>query len=143
MGVGAVILDEGRVLLIKRGHEPLKGEWSLPGGGLHVGETLVAAVAREVLEETGLVVQVGPMIDVVERITPDARGATEYHFVVVDYLCQASGGALASASDADAAEWVALDDLDRFNLTTTARHVIRQAVLMQAEPTSSRSRISH
>src|SRR5579862_6341980 len=88
VGVGAVILDSGRVLLVKRAHEPLKGEWSLPGGAVDVGETLEAAVAREILEETGLMVDVGPLVEVVQRITRDADGRIEYHFVIVDYACR-------------------------------------------------------
>ena len=86
VGVGAVILDGDRVLLVKRGHEPLKGEWSLPGGAVEIGETLDAAVAREVLEETGLDVDVGPVVEVLDRIQRDADGRVEYHYVIVDYL---------------------------------------------------------
>ena len=127
VGVGAVILDRGRVLLIKRAHEPLKGEWSLPGGAVDVGEALHAAVVREVHEETGLEVAVDRLIEVVERITRDDAGRVQYHFVIADYLCRPTGGRLASASDADAAEWVDLGDLDRFSLTTTARDVIQKA----------------
>jgi 8-oxo-dGTP diphosphatase len=127
LGVGAVIFDdEGRVLLVKRAHEPLKGEWSLPGGAVDVGETLESAVAREVLEETGLVVAVGTRVEVVERITRDERGV-QYHFVIVDYLCRPTGGTLACASDADAAQWVSIDGLDRFSLTEAALDVIGKA----------------
>jgi mutator protein MutT len=127
VGVGAVIFDRGRVLLVKRGHEPLKGEWSLPGGALDVGETLHAAVVREVREETGLDVAVRSLIEVVERITRDNDDRVQYHFVIADYLCQALGGELASASDADAVEWAPLDDLVRYRLTDTALDVIAKA----------------
>src|SRR5439155_14030934 len=137
VGVGAIILDGDRVLLIKRGHEPLKGEWSLPGGAVDVGETLEAAVAREVREETCLDVEVGPLVEVVNRVTRDADGRVEYHFVIVDYLCRPIGGTLACASDAAAAEWVALDDLDRFSLTRTAVTVIRKATTLQGGPSRS------
>src|SRR5438552_13789207 len=94
VGVGAVVLDGDRVLLVKRAHEPLKGEWSLPGGAVEVGETLEAAVAREVREETCLEVEVGPLVEVVNRIVRDPGGRVEYHFVIVDYLCRPIGGTL-------------------------------------------------
>lgn len=128
VGVGAVVLDGDRVLLVRRAHEPLKGHWSLPGGTVDVGETLEAAIAREVCEETGLDVEVGPVVDVLDRIHRDADGRVEYHFVLIDYVCRVSGGTLACASDAMAAEWAGLDDLDRFGLSPTARAVIRKAV---------------
>ena len=129
VGVGAVILtDDGRVVLVKRKYEPLAGQWSLPGGGLEVGEKLEAGTAREVLEETGLVVDVGPVIEVFDRILVDDTGDVEYHFVLVDYLCRPRAGALAAGSDvAD----VALADpqaLAAYDLTETARKVISKAM---------------
>jgi 8-oxo-dGTP diphosphatase len=127
VGVGAVIFLDGNVLLVRRAHEPLKGQWSLPGGAVDVGETLSAAVAREAREETCLEVEVGPLVDVVDRITADDQGRVAYHFVIVDYLCRVIGGRLACASDADAAEWVAIDDLGRFALTPAAVDVILKA----------------
>jgi mutator protein MutT len=130
VGVGAVILEGSRVLLVKRGHEPLKGEWSLPGGAVDVGETLAAAVAREVREETCLDVEVGPIVEVLDRITRDRDDRVAYHFVLVDYLCRATGGTLACASDAAAAEWVAIDRLQEFGVNETARRVIEKAARM-------------
>ncbi len=128
LGVGAVVLDRDRVLLVQRGHEPSKGEWTLPGGAVEVGEALEAAVAREVREETGLEISVGPIVEVVERIKHDDAGRVEYHYVVVDYACRAIGGSLACASDADGAEWVAIDDLERFRVAKLAVEVIQKAV---------------
>jgi 8-oxo-dGTP diphosphatase len=130
LGVGAVILVEGRVVLVKRAHEPLKGEWNLPGGGVEVGETLEQACAREVLEETGLVVSVGPVIEVFDRIMRDDRGVVQYHFVLVDYLCHAGGGALRCGSDASDIVLADPAALEPFGLTDKAREVIAHALAL-------------
>jgi 8-oxo-dGTP diphosphatase len=127
VGVGAVVLDGDRVLLIRRGHEPLKGQWSLPGGSVEIGETLEAAIAREVREETGLDVEVGPIVEVLDRISRDAGGRVEHHFVLVDFVCRATGGVLEGASDADAAEWVSLDQLTAYGVAGITVQVIRKA----------------
>ena len=126
VGVGAVVIDTDRVLLIKRAHEPLKGQWSLPGGRVELGETLEQAVAREVREETGLDVQVGPIVEVLDRIMRDADGRVDYHFVLVDFVCRPSGGILCGASDADAAEWVPLDALASYGIAAVTAAVIRK-----------------
>jgi 8-oxo-dGTP diphosphatase len=128
VGVGAVVLDGDRVLLIKRGHEPLKGQWSLPGGSVEIGETLETAIAREVREETGLDVEVGPIVEVLDRITRDASGNVEHHFVLVDFVCRPAGGVLGGASDADAAEWVSLERLTAYGVAGVTVQVIRKAV---------------
>ena len=127
VGVGAVVLDGGRVLLIRRGHAPLKGQWSLPGGGVEIGETLEQAIAREVLEETGLEVEVGPIVEVLDRISRDDDGRVEHHFVLIDFVARPSGGLLRSASDAEDAAWVALTDLARYEVAPVTISVIQKA----------------
>jgi 8-oxo-dGTP diphosphatase len=105
IGVGAVIVHESRVLLVRRGSEPMKGHWTLPGGVLEVGETLTEGVAREVREETGLAVEPVELVEVLDRIHRE-DGKVRYHYVILDYLCRVTGGELCAASDADAARWV-------------------------------------
>lgn len=127
VGVGAVIIVDGQVVLIKRKYEPLAGQWSLPGGSLEVGETLEAGVAREMLEETGLHVEVGPVIEVFDRILLDAERRVRYHFVLIDYLCLSRGGELRANSDVADARLVAPDALGPYRLTPKADEVIRKA----------------
>jgi len=131
VGVGAVVLyEKARVVLVQRGHEPLAGEWSLPGGVVEIGETLESAVAREILEETGLTVTVGPVVEVFDRITFDAERRVHYHFVLVDYLCYATGGALGSGSDARDVAIAAPSELADYNLNRKALEVIERALRM-------------
>ncbi len=113
---------------IKRGHEPLKGEWSLPGGVVELGETLGEALCREIREETGLDVTVGPVVEILDRVQRTLEGRVEYHFVIIDYLCRVDGGSLACATDADEAQWVAVADLDGFRPTASVRAVVRKAM---------------
>jgi mutator protein MutT len=129
VGVGAVIVDGDRVVLVKRAHEPLKGEWSLPGGSVEVGETLAEAVAREVREETGLDVRVGPLLDVFDRIHRGRDTRIEYHFVLLDYRCTVVSGTLTHGSDAAEACWASATDLERFGLSDLARRVIARALV--------------
>lgn len=112
VGIGAVIIHEGRVLLVKRGNAPMQGEWSLPGGALETGETLVEGVRREVLEETGLLVEPVTMIEVFDRIARDQAGRVQYHYVLVDYLCRITSGFAVCASDAVDLRWAGPDELD-------------------------------
>jgi 8-oxo-dGTP diphosphatase len=140
VGVGAVIVDRGRVLLVKRGHSPLKGEWSLPGGTVELGETLEAALAREVLEETGLQVSVGPLVEVFDRVDRAPDGRVEYHFVIVDYACSVRGGLIARGSDADDARWVPIRELPAYGLTAKASEVIGKARRLPAAASTRSTR---
>lgn len=123
MGVGAVLIEDGRVLLIRRGKEPLKGHWSLPGGSVEAGETLQQALEREMREETGLAVQVGPLITAFDRI--ERRGAAlVYHYVILDFLCRREAGEARAGSDAEAVAWAGPDELPAFDLHEKALEVI-------------------
>lgn len=127
VGVGAVIFDAGRVLLVERGREPLKGAWSLPGGLVKTGELLADALRREMREETGLEVRVLEVVDVFERIVRDAEGRPEYHYVLVDYLCEKAGGELQAGDDVSRAEWVERGRLDQYRITSGTLAVIEKA----------------
>lgn len=105
IGVGAVIVHEGRVLLVQRGHEPMKGRWTIPGGLIDVGEALTEAVVRETREETGLEVEPIELVELLDRIHRE-DGRVRYHYVIADYLCSVVGGTLAAADDAAAVRWV-------------------------------------
>ena len=120
IGVGVVIIEEGRLLLIKRGNEPGKGLWAVPGGKVRIGETLEAAARREASEETGLDVDVGEVAWVGEHIT-DTR-----HIVLIDFYATATGGYLAASDDAAEAEWVELDMVDSYPLTPTMHDLIEE-----------------
>ena len=128
VGVGAVIVADGQVLIVKRKYEPLAGQWSIPGGAVEVGETLEDCVAREMLEETGLEVAVGPVIEVFDRISRDDQGKVQYHFVLVDYLCWPVGGELQPASDVADARFVDPSELPRYELTVKAIEVVHRAL---------------
>jgi 8-oxo-dGTP diphosphatase len=144
VGVGAVIVQDNRVLLIRRGQPPLLGEWSLPGGVLECGETLRDAAIREAGEETGLVVEVGEMLGVYERIIrsesrgearsddrSDARGnnaGVRYHYVLIDFLCRPVGGELNAASDAAEAGWFSQEELPALKLAYDADDVVRKGL---------------
>jgi len=127
VGVGAVIVDQGRVLLVKRGSPPLLGEWSLPGGVVELGETLRGAAEREACEETGLIVKVGEVLEVLDRIVPDKDGAPQYHYVLIDFLCTVKGGKLRAGGDAADACWVRENELGKFKLEQPALEVISKA----------------
>ncbi|HET9181650.1 MAG TPA: NUDIX domain-containing protein [Candidatus Angelobacter sp.] len=124
VGVGAVIIDAARVLLVKRGAQPLLGQWSLPGGVVEIGETLRAAAEREAREETGLIVHAGEVLEVLDRIIPDEHGHAQYHYVLIDFLCRVGGGELLAGGDAADAAWATEDELEKFKLEKPATEVI-------------------
>ena len=128
VGVGGVVIEQGKVLLVRRGSEPMQGEWSLPGGLVELGEELAQALRREIGEETGLRVAVGPMVEVLDRIHLDAHGKVRFHYVLVDFLCRAESGQLEASSDAAAAQWVAPGDLGQFHLRAETLRVIEKAL---------------
>lgn len=126
VGVGAVIVQEGRVLLVRRAAEPLKGEWSIPGGMVELGETLRAAAEREVKEETGLTVRAGEVLDVFDRIVPDEAGKARFHYVLVDFLCDRVSGEALAASDAAALCWAAEGEIETYRLSPPTLEVVRR-----------------
>jgi 8-oxo-dGTP diphosphatase len=133
VGVGAVVVRDGKVLLVRRANPPLQGEWSLPGGALEVGEKLREGVAREVLEETGLEVEVGPVLDVIDSIFPDPEGRTQYHYVLIDYLCRPRAGTESASSDASELRWALDEELETLGLRQITVEVIRKGFAMDSE----------
>jgi len=126
LGVGALICNGSRLLLVKRGKDPLKGYWSLPGGVLETGETLKDGIRREVLEETGLHVDPYEVAEIFERIMRDGEGRAEYHYVLIDYLCRMESGIPQPADDASAVEWVEVARLGERLLTEGTKEVIER-----------------
>ena len=125
VGVGAIIIEGNRVVLVKRGHPPLAGEWSIPGGVLEVGETLRQAAVREALEETGLTVEPADLLGVFDRVLPDETGRTKYHYVLIDFLCRRVAGEPHGAGDAIEARWFARQEVDGLSLARDTAEVIR------------------
>jgi ADP-ribose pyrophosphatase YjhB (NUDIX family) len=130
VGIGGIIVHEGRVVLVKRRFEPLAGQWSIPGGAVESGETLEACIVREMSEETGFLVEVGPVVEVLDRITRDDDGRVLYHFVLVDYLCRPVGGELRAGSDVAEAVLAEPSELAQYELTEKALAVIERALEM-------------
>lgn len=128
VGVGGVIVQDGKAVIVRRGQEPRKGEWSLPGGLVELGESLVDATRREMKEETGLDVEVGPLVEIFDRVHRDADGRVRYHFVIVDYVCEPISGTLTAGSDADEARWVAIEEIDRYGVNAHAAAVLRRGL---------------
>ncbi len=127
VGVGGVVIQDGRALLIRRSGEPLAGQWSIPGGTLELGETIAEGVRRELREETGLDVRVGELLEAFERIFPGAADRPQYHFVILDYLCEAMGGNPSPGGDASEVTLVAEDDLARYALSPAVTRILQKA----------------
>lgn len=132
VGVGAVVVLDQRVVLVRRTREPLHGEWSIPGGALELGETLRHGIVREVAEETGLTVEVGDVLEVVDRIVNDAEGRTRFHYVLIDFLCNPIAGELRAGSDVSDACWFAWPEVERLHLSDGAEQVIRKGLRVAA-----------
>ena len=140
VGIGGVVIEDGRALLIRRGSEPLRGQWSIPGGTLELGESLQAGVARELQEETGLEVRVLDLIEVFDRIFPaETDGGSssglrpKFHYVIVDYLCERISGEARAASDVTDVAFAREEELEKFQMTETATRVLRRAFAMDRE----------
>lgn len=131
--VGAVIWDGARVLLERRGRPPAQGSWALPGGLIDVGETVEAAVQREVREECGIEVTVGPILGVFEPIHRDSDGRIRYHYVVIDYLAYYLSGVVRAGDDADELCWVKPEDLAAYALTPATQAMIQRALTVVRE----------
>jgi len=126
VGIGAVIVQNGKILLVKRGSEPGKGKWSIPGGLVELGEKLERTVIREVKEETNLDVEVIRLIDAVDNVVYDSNRKLRFHFVILDYLTQFKGGTLQSSSDVIDTKWVRIEDAEDYDLTKTFREFLKR-----------------
>jgi 8-oxo-dGTP diphosphatase len=126
VGVGAVIIEENRVVLVKRAHPPLQAQWSIPGGVLEVGELVREAAVREAREETGLIVEPGELLGVYDRVLRDPKQRVQYHYVLIDFLCRRVGGEILAGSDATEVCWFTREGLTALNLAADTQDVIQQ-----------------
>jgi len=132
VGVGAIIIAEQRVVLVKRGHPPLQDRWSIPGGVLEIGEMVREAAIREVREETGLIVEPGELLGVYDRVLRSADSRVQYHYVLIDFLCRVAGGELKAGGDAADARWFTREELPELNLAEDTQDVIRKGFVKSA-----------
>jgi ADP-ribose pyrophosphatase len=132
VGVGVLIRDDDRYLIVERAADPDAGLWSIPGGLVEIGENAADAAVREAKEETGLDVEIGELLDVVDKIVRDDSSKVKYHFVIIDYLATPRGGTLKAASDARQARWVRADEFARYELTPTLIELLKRKGLYRA-----------
>src|SRR5271156_1619732 len=132
VGVGAIIIENARVVLVKRLHPPLQDEWSIPGGVLEVGELVREAATREAREETGLTVEPGKLLGVYDRVLRNADERVQYHYVLIDFLCRRVAGDLVAASDAAEVKWFAREELPGLKLAEDTLDVIRKGFAKQS-----------
>ena len=128
VGVGAIIVENDRVVLVKRGHPPLAGEWSIPGGVMELGETVREAAMREAQEETSLVVEPVELLGVFDRVVRDEVEKVRYHFVLIDFLCRRVSGELKAADDAAEAHWFHWEEICKLPLSKDTAEVIRKGL---------------
>jgi mutator protein MutT len=131
VAVGVLLLDGDRVLLVRRARPPQSGRWTVPGGGVELGETLEQAAVRELREETGLGCTLGPIVEVLDRVVRDGDDKIEFHYVILDFLGTAPVGELRAGSDAGEARWVAIDELAGVDTTDGLEPVVRRALAMR------------
>jgi 8-oxo-dGTP diphosphatase len=132
IAVGGVVIHGGRVLLVRRGQPPLEGRWSIPGGILEIGETITSAIERELKEETGVSVRVAGLLEIYEKVLRDSDNRAQYHFVILDYICEFVEGVAEAAGDVTDAEWVSEADLEKMQLTSAALRVVKKAFTLAA-----------
>jgi ADP-ribose pyrophosphatase YjhB (NUDIX family) len=133
VGVGAIVIENSRVVLVKRAHPPLQNQWSIPGGVLEVGELVREAAVREAREETGLTVEPGELLGVFDRVLRDGNDRVQYHYVLVDFLCRCVSGELNAAGDAAAARWFTRDELSALNLAEDTLEVVLKGLARAAQ----------
>jgi 8-oxo-dGTP diphosphatase len=133
VGVGSIVIENSRVVLVKRAHPPLQNQWSIPGGVLEVGELVREAAVREAREETGLTVEPGELLGVFDRVLRDGNDRVQYHYVLVDFLCRRVSGELTAAGDAAAARWFTRDELSALNLAEDTLEVVLKGLARAAQ----------
>jgi 8-oxo-dGTP diphosphatase len=131
IGVGALIFRDDHILLVQRGHEPNKGKWTIPGGLVELGESLEQAVHRELLEECGITARLLDRLNVFEYIQHDDNARVKYHYIIVDYLAEYLKGKLQAGSDIDQASWIAIDEVQSFDITDGLKPAIDHALLLR------------